>query len=483
MVFSSPIFLFVFLPAVLGLYFLLGRRVRNLFLLVASLVFYAWGEIFYVLIMLVSIGINHAIGRWLGRAEKRRKQRFILATGVVLNLGLLGYYKYANFVVDNVNRVLASLGIDAVDWTPVHLPLGISFFTFQAMSYLIDVYRGESKAQKSVVDVALYIALFPQLIAGPIVRYHDIARQLTDRVVTLKLVNSGAQRFIYGLAKKVLVANPMGLVADQIFAIDGAQLTTPLVWLGLVCYTLQIYFDFSGYSDMAIGLGRMLGFKFLENFNYPYVSQSIREFWRRWHISLSSWFRDYLYVPLGGNRKGSLRTYCNLLVVFCLCGLWHGASWTFLFWGLFHGVFLVLERTGLARVLERMPVAARHLYTLLVVMAGWVFFRTETLTEAGLWFAALGGFAEGSGEIHYLAKYLDAKVALILVLGAVLATPVAARLNRLALARIRRLSGPRLASLASAYACVNLLVLGSLMTLSLMSIAANAYSPFIYFRF
>ncbi len=231
------------------------------------------------------------------------------------------------------------------DWTPVHLPLGISFFTFQAMSYLVDVYRGENQAQRSLVNVALYIALFPQLIAGPIVRYHDIASQIRDRVISLLLINSGIQRFIYGLAKKVLIANPLGLVADQVFAISGGDLTTGTAWLGLVCYTLQIYFDFSGYSDMAIGLGRMLGFRFLENFNYPYISRSIKEFWRRWHISLSSWFRDYLYIPLGGNKKGKLRTYQNLLIVFCLCGLWHGASWTFLVWGLFHGVFLILERT------------------------------------------------------------------------------------------------------------------------------------------
>jgi alginate O-acetyltransferase complex protein AlgI len=483
MVFSSSIFLFVFLPVVLFCYYLLNRPLKNSFLLAASLVFYAWGEIFYVLIMLGSISMNYVIGRLLEHFSKPRQKRAVLAIGITLNLGLLAYYKYANFVVENINKLIALSGIETIDWSPVHLPLGISFFTFQAMSYLIDVYREHNKAQKSLVNVALYIALFPQLIAGPIVRYHDISRQIQHRVLSLKLINSGVQRFIYGLAKKVLIANPLGLVADQIFAIEGAQLTTELAWLGLLAYTLQIYFDFSGYSDMAIGLGRMLGFRFLENFNYPYISESIKEFWRRWHISLSSWFRDYLYIPLGGNRGSTTRTFFNLLLVFCLCGLWHDASWTFLIWGLFHGSFLVIERSFIGVALGKMPRLARHIYTLLVVMAGWVFFRTDTLNEAIVFFEALVGFSSGNSEIYYLEKYLNFKVLLILVSGSILATPLATSLNRLVLERIGLLAGYRSLAAASAYSSINLLILGSLMLLCLMSLAVDAYSPFIYFRF
>jgi alginate O-acetyltransferase complex protein AlgI len=456
---------------------------KNLFLLTVSLIFYAWGEVFYVLIMLGSIGTNYLIGRLLGSYSKAGQKKAILATGIVVNLGLLAYYKYANFVVENINSLIALSGTETIDWSPVHLPLGISFFTFQALSYLIDVYRGENKAQKNIVNVALYIALFPQLIAGPIVRYHDISKQIRERTLSLKLINGGAQRFIYGLAKKVLIANPLGLVADQIFAIDASQLTTELAWLGLLCYTLQIYFDFSGYSDMAIGLGRMLGFRFLENFNYPYISQSIKEFWRRWHISLSSWFRDYLYIPLGGNRNGTLHTFFNLLLVFSLCGLWHGASWTFLAWGLFHGSFLVIERSFLGKILAGMPVVARHVYTLLVVMAGWVFFRTESLSGALSFFKVLGGFSHGNNEIYYLEKYLNIKITLILAVGVLLATPAARLLNQRALERMRLQTASRITLAASTYASINLLILSSLLLACLMSIAANAYSPFIYFRF
>ncbi len=480
MVFSSPIFLFVFLPLTLGLYYLLPRAAKNAFLLFASLVFYAWGEIWFVLVMLASIAFNYLFGRLLGAAGTARRRRLALAAGIAANLALLAWFKYANFIVANLQE--AGFLVDLA-WSPVHLPLGISFFTFQAMSYLVDVYRGENRAQKRLVDVALYIALFPQLIAGPIVRYHDIAAQIRERTIGLLLVNSGAQRFIYGLAKKVLIANPMGEVADQVFALSGGDLTTGLAWLGLACYTLQIYFDFSGYSDMAIGLGRMLGFRFLENFRYPYVARSIREFWRRWHISLSSWFRDYLYIPLGGNRRGPARTYFNLLLVFALCGLWHGASWTFLTWGLFHGAFLVLERTRFGGWIERAPRVLQHVYTLAAVMAGWVFFRTESMAEAMQFFRALAGFGAAAPGAGGLESLLDVKVAVVLVAGIVLATPVAARLNA-ALLRATR-PGPSAAAgaRAAAYASANVVLLLSLFALSLTAIAASAYNPFIYFRF
>ena len=483
MVFSAPIFLFVFLPAVLLFYYLLPRQLKNIYLLIASLVFYAWGEIFYVLIMLVSIGFNYIFGLLLDNGRAGPRKKLVLATGIAINLALLGWFKYANFLVDNINQLIAMSGAGTVDWTPVHLPLGISFFTFQAISYLVDVYREENRAQRNLVDIALYISLFPQLIAGPIVRYHDIARQLKHRVISLELVNSGMQRFIYGLAKKILIANPLGMVADQVFAISGGELTTGLAWLGIVCYTLQIYFDFSGYSDMAIGLGRMLGFRFLENFNYPYISKSIREFWRRWHISLSTWFRDYLYIPLGGSRKGTLRTYINLLIVFCLCGLWHGASWTFLVWGIFHGSFLALERSPAGRLLDRLPAVLGHVYTLFVVMAGWVFFRTESMAEALSYFQALAGQSGASGEIQYLEKFLDFKTGLLLIIGAILATPVSARLNQWFIERSQAGSGVANVRRAVIYSSSNLLLLTTLMLLCLMAIGANAYSPFIYFRF
>ena len=483
MVFSSSTFLFVFLPVVLLLYYLLSRRLKNLFLLFASLLFYSWGEIFYVLIMLASITANYLFGLGLGKQATGSGKKVVLSVGILFNLGLLAYYKYANFIVENINKLISLTGTDTIDWTPVHLPLGISFFTFQAMSYLVDVYREESHPQRNIINVALYISLFPQLIAGPIVRYHDIARQITGRTHSLALVNSGIQRFVYGLAKKVLIANPLGLVADQVFAISGGDLTTGVAWLGIVCYTLQIYFDFSGYSDMAIGLGRMLGFRFLENFNYPYIASSVREFWRRWHISLSSWFRDYLYIPLGGNRKGPFRTGTNLLIVFTLCGFWHGASWTFLTWGLFHGGFLVLERTRFGRQIEALPRYLQHVYLLLIVMVGWVFFRTDSMDEALHYLSALAGLADGSGDTHFLARYLDVKVGALIILGVFLATPLAAAINRWTLESIRSSSGKHLTQTAAGYAGVNLTVMAALLWLCLMSIAANAYNPFIYFRF
>jgi len=321
MVFSSPIFLFLFLPITLGL-FLLSRLVwkksSNFVLLCASLVFYAWGEPKFVFVMLISITMNYFFGLWINVSNKTLGRKIAFAAAVFFNLLLLTVFKYANFLIDNINTLSNALQINI---EPVHLPIGISFFTFQAMSYVIDVYRHETPVQKNPINIALYISLFPQLIAGPIVRYHDIAKQIIKRTVSLTGFSLGVKRFIIGLGKKVLIANVMATVADQVFAVPSEQLTFSLSWLGIITYALQIYFDFSGYSDMAIGLGHMLGFNFLENFNYPYISRSIREFWKRWHISLSSWFRDYLYFPLGGSKKGSYRTYFNLLLVSCILSL------------------------------------------------------------------------------------------------------------------------------------------------------------------
>ncbi|MGD8365986.1 MAG: MBOAT family O-acyltransferase, partial [Desulfobacterales bacterium] len=319
MLFSSIIFLFQFLPLCLLLYFLAGKRLRNLLLLIASLVFYAWGESYYVLLMLVSILVNYLCGLMIDRYRGRQAARGFLIAAIAFNVLSISVFKYANFLVDNLNTLLSQIGAGPIELAPIHLPIGISFFTFQAMSYAVDVYRRDAPVQRNPLNIGLYIALFPQLIAGPIIRYHNIAAQLIRRRVRLDDLSYGIERFVVGLGKKVLIANQVAIIADQVFSFPYETLTPGVAWLGVLCYTLQIYFDFSGYSDMAIGLGRMFGFHFLENFNYPYISRSIREFWRRWHISLSSWFRDYLYIPLGGNHRGPLRTYLNLLIVFFLC--------------------------------------------------------------------------------------------------------------------------------------------------------------------
>ncbi len=345
MLFSAATFLFLFLPVLLLLYFLCPRRLRNLLLLTASLLFYVWGEKTYVFVLLASIAVNYTLGLWLDGLRTARGRRLAIALAVFANLGLLATFKYAVFLLQNCNVALAALHLAPLPVPNIHLPLGISFFTFHALSYVIDVYRGEVRALKDPIAFALYISFFPQSIAGPIVRYSDLATQLVRRRFFRAGFAEGVRRFIFGLSKKMLIANTLALPADAIFGLPPEGLSAGLAWLGITCYTLQIYFDFSGYSDMAIGLARMFGFDFKENFNYPYVSRSVTEFWRRWHMSLSSWFRDYLYIPLGGNRRGTIHTYFNLLAVFFLCGLWHGASWAFVGWGLYHGGFLVLERT------------------------------------------------------------------------------------------------------------------------------------------
>ncbi len=379
MVFSSNIFLFAFLPLILAFYFLLPEKIatktiRNFILLIASLVFYAWGEMRYLPLLLFSITANYFFGIALDKFSKQKNLLIFLA--VALNLLLLGYYKYVNFLIENLNR----FEFFKIENQKISLPIGISFFTFHAISYLVDIYRGKCRAQKSFFDLALYIAFFPQLIAGPIVRYNFIEKYLSKRRHNFYAAAYGARRFIIGLGKKVIIANPLGEMADAVFSLPVADVSTPFAWVGIVAYSLQIYFDFSGYSDMAIGLARIFGFKFPENFNYPYISRSIKEFWRRWHISLSAWFRDYVYIPLGGNRVSLYRQYFNLILVFFLCGLWHGASWNFVIWGMFHGCFLVLERFKFFNnFLDFLPKIAQNFYAILVVIIGWVFFRSKDL--------------------------------------------------------------------------------------------------------
>jgi alginate O-acetyltransferase complex protein AlgI len=446
-------------------------------LLVASLLFYAWGELRYVPLVLGSVLFNGWAGVRIGDAVDARVRRRWLVLAVAANLATLAVFKYANFAFENWAAVAPWLGMapSAVAIAIIPLPLGISFFTFHAISYVVDVYKRNAAPQRSLPTFALYIMLFPQLIAGPIIRWRDIATQLAARQERLADVAYGVRRFILGLAKKVLIANTLGRVADPLFALPGTELTTPLAWLGLVCYTLQIYFDFSGYSDMAIGLMRMFGFRILENFNYPYVARSIREFWRRWHISLSNWFRDYLYVSLGGNRRGRRREYANLVVVFLLCGLWHGASWPFVLWGAWHGVFLVVERAGFGRLLAHAP-RLSHVYAIAVIMLGWVLFRCDTLAHAASFYAALAGFAHGDPARTPLAEWLDPLTIAALVVAIVFATPLAQRIGRWRDARATQPGGALVLSLDVAW-------LGTLLVTAAAFLAAGTYNPFIYFRF
>jgi alginate O-acetyltransferase complex protein AlgI len=484
MVFSSPIFLFLFLPIVLLVYLTFGRKFRNLILLAASLVFYAWGENIFVLLMLVSIFVNYISGLLIDGSHRRGKSGTVpLFFAVTANLGLLCFFKYANFLTDNLNILLAKLQFPPLVLEEVHLPIGISFFTFQALSYVIDVYRRESPAQKNLVNIALYISLFPQLIAGPIVRYHDIANQIANRKTRINDFSSGVQRFIIGLSKKVLLANVLGRTADYIFSLPPDKIPASLAWLGAVSYTLQIYYDFSGYSDMAIGLGRMFGFQLLENFNYPYISRSIREFWRRWHISLSAWFRDYLYIPLGGNQKGPARTYANLIIVFFLTGLWHGASWTFVAWGLFHGFFLVFERVRPGKyLLGIMPAFVQHLYVLLIVTIGWVFFRAETFSHAFSYIRAMVDFSTPPLYNSQLFLNLNNEFYAVLIIALVCSAPV----YNFVAKKLQEWDGytyPGSSLVSSVLSICNICFLSFIFLYSIASLMGGSYNPFLYFRF
>jgi alginate O-acetyltransferase complex protein AlgI len=476
--FTEPTFLFAFLPILLGLYFLPWQGHRNVLLLAASVLFYASGGGAFTWLMLGSIAFNYVAALWIDRVRDTPAAGRVLALTVGLNLLSLATFKYASFLAYNLNVVTRAIGAGSVPVPTVLLPIGISFFTFHAISYVVDVYRRDAVAQKGPVEAALYLLLFPQLIAGPIIRYRDIATQLTSRTIAADDVAYGIRRFVIGLGKKMLMANIVAGPADRLFALPPAELTAGLAWLAVACYTLQIYFDFSGYSDMAIGLGRMFGFRFLENFNYPYIAQSIQEFWRRWHLSLSAWFRDYLYVPLGGNRVAPRRVYLNLVTVFFLCGLWHGASWTFVVWGLYHGLFLVLERLGLASRLAALPRPLRHGYALLVVMIGWVFFRADSLAGATGMLRALAGASPALPTPYTVWWYLTPEVFVAMAAGIVGSMPIwpaiAARLAR------STETGPRLGPLFSALTTCALAVVFAGCA---MLIAAHTYNPFIYFRF
>lgn len=468
MLFSSLVFLWLFLPIVFILYRILPHDGQNLLLLVASLLFYGWGEPRYLLLMLFSITVNWVGGLWIDHCNGK-KRRAVLAAVVLINLGLLGYFKYYSFAADTLASLL---GGQVLPIRQIALPIGISFYTFQAMSYCIDLYRGEIQVQKSWLRLALYISFFPQLIAGPIVQYSAVEQQLESRTLDLQGTAYGAKRFIYGLAKKVIIANAMAMRADEIYGLAPEQASTGLAWLGALFYALQLYYDFSGYSDMAIGLGRMFGFRFPENFNYPYISASITELWRRWHMSLSGWFREYLYIPLGGSRKGRKRQVFNLLVVFFATGLWHGASWQFVIWGIWHGVMIVLEKLFLLDWLKRCPRWAGRVYTMLNFVLSVVIFRAPGL-RAGLgWLRAMLLPAAGSGAYPCL-RYLDGRTVLLALAGIALCGPLQTMLPKLKASLYKEETpGP-----------VQGTVLLGLLFLCVMLLVSGTYNPFIYFRF
>ena len=480
MVFSSMTFLWIFLPVVLVVNALLERlpgkkiQLQNFWLLLASLFFYAWGEPFYVLLLLVSVVMNWVAGLLMERYMERKA--LILAVDVVLNLALLGYFKYCNFFLNTLDHLLPFVKLPR---TNIALPIGISFFTFQAMSYVIDLYRGRYQAQKNLFNLALYISFFPQLIAGPIVKYRDIDTQIMNREVTLEKFALGVRRFIYGLGKKVVIANIMAQSADKIFEMEVSQLTTKAAWLGALFYTLQIYYDFSGYSDMAIGLGKMFGFDFLENFNYPYIANSVQDFWRRWHISLSSWFKEYLYIPLGGNRKGEARTYINLIIVFAVTGLWHGASWNFVGWGLYHGAFLIIERLGFNKIVQKMG-PFRYLYTFLVAMVGWVFFRLESVGHAlHVLRCMFLPFTVATNGTVALPPETVTSLTVVVCLAGILGAGI-----------IQRLTGGEKCDKGTGAmsrfwknSVVEMIYCGLMLFYVILLLANDTYNPFIYFRF
>ncbi|GGH15159.1 MBOAT family O-acyltransferase [Paenibacillus segetis] len=461
MVFSSLIFLFLFLPAVLALYYGSPWRMKNLILFAASLVFYAWGEPVYIVIMLLSTITDYSFGLLLERPKlSDNKRKGIVVVSVIVNLSLLSYFKYADFLIGNINALFDT----HIPLTELPLPIGISFYTFQSMSYIIDVYRRTAKAQRNWIDFGTFVALFPQLVAGPIVQYSTIAEQLRHRTVSREMFAEGVRRFTIGLAKKVLLANNIGLLWNTITNSSPDTLTVLTAWLGIIAFAFQIYFDFSGYSDMAIGLGLMFGFRFNENFNKPYMAQSITDFWRRWHISLSTWFRDYVYIPLGGNRHGFGKQLRNILIVWMLTGIWHGASWNFLFWGLYFGIILIFEKWVGLKFLQRMPRWIRHSYAILLILIGWVLFAFDELPAMLSYFTAmlgLNGQPLWDAETGYL-WYTNLILLVVLVIAS---------------------CSNRIGSRMETRPYLQLVWHAVLFVLSIAYLVDATFNPFLYFRF
>lgn len=466
MVFSSTIFLCVYLPLVLLGYYICPKKGRNLFLLIVSLVFYAWGEPKYVFLMIFSILVNYIFGRLMDKNRGRQKRmKLLLVLSVVIDLGLLSVFKYTDFIITNVNAIFGS----SFDLLNIALPIGISFYTFQAMSYTIDVYRNDVRVQKNLIDFGMYITMFPQLIAGPIVRYADVQDQLAERSVTTADFSEGVMRFVVGLGKKVLLANQMGAVWSEIYALGG-DVSALMAWTGAIAYTFQIYFDFSGYSDMAIGLGRMFGFKFPENFRYPYQSVSITDFWRRWHITLSTWFKEYLYIPLGGNRRGLARQALNLLIVWSLTGFWHGAGWNFVMWGLYYFVILFIEKLFLLKALDKLPKFFRHVYALLLIIIGWVIFASD---DVSVLLPYLGSMFGANGAIGGMDVYTLLTKAVLLIICCIASTELPKKLF---------LSAAGAMNEKAAFTLKSVLMI-ALLALSMILLIGDSYNPFLYFRF
>ncbi len=492
MVFSSLLFLTRFLPVVMILYFLIPKRfrgTRNLVLFLASILFYAWGEPVYILLMLFTICVDYVSGILIDRylrgtaetgadaeqsgqqPENEKKAKVVLVIAMVINLALLGFFKYANFLIETINS-LTGAGIGLLD---LALPIGISFYTFQSMSYVIDVYRGDTKVQKNILSFGTYVTLFPQLIAGPIVRYRTVAEEMDGRSENIPDFSRGVNRFLMGLGKKVLLANNIGAVWDLINAMPDSQMSVALAWLGIAAYTFQIYFDFSGYSDMAIGLGLMLGFHFDENFNYPYTAVSVTDFWRRWHISLSTWFREYVYIPLGGNRHGTAKQIRNLLIVWILTGFWHGAAWNFVAWGLYYGIILILEKFVLSKWLAKLPRILQHVYTMLIVMIGWVFFSAESFGRAFHYIAMLFG---GAGlpfiNGNFLYQLRNQGILFVLLILAAGSAPKTAALE---------IAGSENKHIRRCFTILEAVFLAGIAVISFAYLVDATYNPFLYFRF
>ena len=466
MVFSSTIFLCVYLPLVLLGYYICPKKGKNLFLLIVSLIFYAWGEPKYVFLMIFSILVNYVFGLLMDKhRENKKRLKLMLVISVIIDLGLLSVFKYTDFIITNINSVFGA-GFDLLN---IALPIGISFYTFQAMSYTIDVYRDDVRVQRNLIDFGMYITMFPQLIAGPIVRYSDVQDQLAERNVTTADFSEGIMRFVVGLGKKVLLANQMGAVWTQIYALGG-DISALMAWTGAAAYTFQIYFDFSGYSDMAIGLGRMFGFKFPENFRYPYESVSITDFWRRWHITLSTWFKEYLYIPLGGNRRGLARQALNLLIVWTLTGFWHGAGWNFVMWGLYYFAILFIEKLFLLKALDKLPRLLRHAYALLLIVIGWVIFASD---DVSVMLPYLGSMFGANGALGGMDVYTLLTRAALMVICCVASTELPRRLFVTAAGKMNE---------KAAFTVKSVLTL-TLLALSVVFLIGDSYNPFLYFRF
>ena len=469
MVFSSLAFLYLFLPIVLSLYFISGKRMKNIILFVSGLVFYAWGEPVYVLIMTLSTVIDYIAGRIMHKYDDKPKIRtLVLLVSVCMNLGLLSIFKYSSFFIQNVNNIFGTSFNDP----QLPLPIGISFYTFQSMSYTIDLYMRNIKVQKNIINFTTYVTLFPQIVAGPIVRYADVEEEIDGRKVSVDMVGYGAGIFLKGLAKKVLLANNIGMLWTEVKAMDYSEISAFTAWLGILAFAFQIYFDFSGYSDMAVGLGKILGFNFPENFDYPYMSKSVSEFWRRWHITLGTWFRLYVYYPLGGNRKGLPRTIINLAIVWTLTGLWHGASWNFVLWGMYFGVLIIIEKLFLGDILKKIPPAISTIYTFLAVLFGWVLFDTNTLTDAARYLKAMfGGTGIGidSLSLYQLSSYFIIMIICIFASTDLFKTFVNGIKEYKITFRAYKISLP--------------IIQVVIMLLCTAYLVDSTYNPFLYFRF